>query len=141
MWAWAMTMGIRKFQEMVFTGRPFTAQEMYDCSFVNSVVPRAALEDEVAKYAFACSRSRPTDAVVMQKTFFQMMKQFQGEYMGSLMSAFLESMGSRVRPDADEMLMLNDDAYGAGLNNAVKNNDDLLPPDFRLSKSGRAKAD
>ena len=40
MWWWAQTMGIRKFQEMVFTGRPFTAAEMYDCDFVNSVVPR-----------------------------------------------------------------------------------------------------
>ncbi|HUO48407.1 MAG TPA: enoyl-CoA hydratase/isomerase family protein [Acidimicrobiales bacterium] len=139
MWAWAMTMGIRKFQEMVFTGRPFTAKEMYECSFVNSVVPRADLETEVAKYASACSRSRPTDAVVMQKMFFQMMKQFQGEYMGSLMSAFLESMGSRVRPDDEGILMLGDDAYGSGLNNAVKSNDDQVPPEFRLSKSGRAK--
>ena len=139
MWAWAMTMGIRKFQEMVFTGRPFTAKEMYDCSFVNRVVPRADLEAEVAKYASACSRSRPTDAVVMQKMFFQMMKQFQGEYMGSLMSAFLESMGSRVRPDDEGILMLGDDAYGSGLNNAVKSNDDQVPPEFRLSKSGRAK--
>jgi enoyl-CoA hydratase/carnithine racemase len=140
MWSWAMTMGIRKFQEMVFTGRPFTAKEMYDCSFVNSVVPRDQLEAEVNKYATACSRSRPTDAVVMQKTFFQMMKQFQGEYMGSLLSAFLESMGGRVRPDGHD-LMLNDEVYGSGLNNAVKSNDDLFPPEFRLSKSGRGDAD
>jgi enoyl-CoA hydratase/carnithine racemase len=140
MWTWAMTMGIRKFQEMVFTGRPFTAREMYDCSFVNSVVPRDQLETEVDKYASACSRSRPTDAVVMQKTFFQMMKQFQGEYMGSLLSAFLESMGGRVRPDGHD-LMLNDEVYGSGLNNAVKGNDDLFPPEFRLSKSGRGDPD
>ncbi len=40
MWQWATTMGLRKFQEMVFTGRPFTAQEMADLAFVNSVVPR-----------------------------------------------------------------------------------------------------
>jgi enoyl-CoA hydratase/carnithine racemase len=140
MWSWAMTMGLRKFEEMVFTGRPFTAKEMYDCSFVNSVVPRDRLEAEVSKYATACSRSRPTDAVVMQKTFFQMMKQFQGEYMGSLLSAFLESMGGRVRPDGHD-LMLNDEVYGSGLNNAVKDNDDLFPPEFRLSKSGRADVD
>jgi enoyl-CoA hydratase/carnithine racemase len=140
MWSWAMTMGIRKFQEMVFTGRPFTAKEMYDCSFVNSVVPRGQLEAEVDKYASACSRSRPTDAVVMQKTFFQMMKQFQGEYMGSLLSAFLESMGGGVRPDDDD-LMLSRKVYGSGLNNAVKSNDDLFPPEFRLSKSGRGDRD
>ena len=40
MWQWATMMGLRKFQEMVFTGRPFTAKEMYECNFVNSVVSR-----------------------------------------------------------------------------------------------------
>jgi enoyl-CoA hydratase len=139
MWVWAMTMGIRKFQEMVFTGRPFTAKEMYECNFVNSVVPREALEDEVAKYAKACSLSRPTDAVVMQKTFFQVMKQFQGEYMGSILSAMLENMGGAVKPDRQD-LMLGRDVYESGLGKAVKVNDDQFPPDFRLSKSGRAKA-
>jgi len=139
MWAWAMTMGIRRFQEMVFTGRPFTAQEMYDCSFVNSVVPREELEEEVAKYAKACSLSRPVDAVVMQKSFFQTMKQFQGEYMGSIMSAMLESMGGAVRADGDDM-MLGRDVYGSGLGQAVKVNDDQFPPEFRLSKSGRRQA-
>ena len=29
-WQWCTTMGVRKFMEMVFTGRPFTAKEMYD---------------------------------------------------------------------------------------------------------------
>jgi enoyl-CoA hydratase len=140
MWSWAMTMGIRKFQEMVFTGRPFTAKEMFECNFVNSVVTRENLEAEVQKYASACAHSRPTDAVVMQKTFFQMMKQFQGEYMGSLLSGFLESMGGRVKPDGAD-LMLRDDVYDSGLNNAVKTNDHLYPPEFRLSKSGRAEAD
>ncbi|HUC04229.1 MAG TPA: enoyl-CoA hydratase/isomerase family protein [Acidimicrobiales bacterium] len=140
MWSWAMTMGIRKFQEMVFTGRPFSAQEMAECNFVNSVVPRADLEAEVAKYASACSKARPTDAVVMQKAFFQMMKQYQGEYMGSLLSAFLENMGGRVRPDQGD-LMLDDDTYGGGLNKAVKVNDAQFPPEFRLSKTGRTQPD
>ena len=67
--------------------RPFTADEMYECNFVNKVVPRADLEAETAKFADACSKSRPTDAVVLQKMFFMMMKQYQGEYMGSLLSA------------------------------------------------------
>jgi len=85
-------MGLRKFQEMVFTGRPFTAKEMYDCNFVNSVVPRDQLEAEVMKYATACSNTRPTDVVMMQKTLFEVFKQNQGEYMGSILTAWLESM-------------------------------------------------
>jgi enoyl-CoA hydratase/carnithine racemase len=140
MWSWATMMGLRKFQEMVFTGRPFTAQQMYDCNFLNSVVPRDELEAEVAKYADACARTRPTDAVFMQKAFFNTFRQFQGEYMGSMMSAMLESLGGLVRRDAEE-LMLDKDTYSRGLGNAVRSNDDQYPPDFRLSKSGRTKAD
>jgi 1,4-dihydroxy-2-naphthoyl-CoA synthase len=86
-------MGMRKFQEMLFTGRPFTAKEMAQCNFVNSVVPRENLEKEVEKYALACSRTRPTDTVVVQKTFFEMMKQQRGEYFGSLLTALVESLG------------------------------------------------
>jgi enoyl-CoA hydratase/carnithine racemase len=135
MWTWAQTMGLRKFQEMVFTGRPFTADEMYQCNFLNKVVPRDQLEAEVDKYAFACARNRPTDTVFMQKVFFEVVKQYQGEYMGSLLSAFFESMGSGVTADGDDLML--DDAIDAGLNNAVKDNDSRFPPEFRLSKSSR----
>lgn len=136
MWQWAQMMGMRKFQEMVFTGRPFTAREMQDCNFLNSVVPRDQLEAEVEKYATSCARTRPTDVVYMQKQFFEIMKQQQGEYMGSMMTGWLESMLGMVRNDADE-LTLNKETFGKGLNNAVKDNDNDYPPDFRLSRSGR----
>ncbi|MDP7706059.1 MULTISPECIES: enoyl-CoA hydratase/isomerase family protein [unclassified Mycobacterium] len=135
MWWWAQTMGIRKFQEMVFTGRAFTAAEMYDCNFLNSVVPRAGLEAEVAKYALACARNRPTDTVFMQKTFFEIMKQFQGEYLGSLLSGFFESAGGSVRADGDDFQL--DDAINRGLGDAVRANDDKFPPEWRLSKKAR----
>jgi enoyl-CoA hydratase/carnithine racemase len=136
MWSWAQTMGIRKFQEMVFTGRPFTAKEMYDCNFLNRVVSRDELESEVEKYALACSRTRPTDTVFMQKTYFEMMKQYQGEYMGSILSAWLESMGRYVRVDRDDY-NLDERLFNDGFGNAVRGNDEQYPPDFRLSKSGR----
>ena len=54
---------------------------------------RADLEDEVDKYALVCARNRPTDTVFQQKIFFEVMKQFQGEYMGSLLGGYFESMG------------------------------------------------
>jgi enoyl-CoA hydratase/carnithine racemase len=140
MWQWAMTMGMRKFQEMVFTGRPFTAEQMYECNFVNSVVPRADLEAETAKYALACARTRPTDTVFMQKVFFEIMKQHQGEYMGSLLSAWLESMGGQLREDDDGgRATLSKETMDAGLNVAVKDNDDQFPPEWRLSRSGRRR--
>jgi enoyl-CoA hydratase/carnithine racemase len=137
MWTWVQTMGLRKFQEMVFTGRPFTADEMSGCNFLNKVVPRDQLEAEVDRYALACARNRPLDTVFMQKAFFEMVKQYQGEYLGSLLSAFFESMGNAVRPDADDLML--SDAIDRGLADTVKDNDAKFPPDFRLSKSGRAK--
>ena len=136
MWWWAQSMGLRKFQEMVFTGRPFTAAEMADCGFVNSVVPRDQLEDEVRKYALACAQNRPTDVIFMQKAFFEIMKQFQGEYMGSMVSGMLESMTGYGRPDANEMS--TDEAIDKGLTAAVKDFDSRFPPEWRLSKQGRA---
>lgn len=139
MWWWAQTMGIRKFQEMVFTGRAFTAVEMYDCNFLNSVVPRDELEAEVERYALACASNRPTDTVFMQKVFFEIMKQFQGEYLGSMLSGVFESMGGSVRPDGGDELML-DDAMRRGLGDAVKGNDDKFPAEWRLSKKARKKA-
>ncbi len=139
MWTWVQTMGLRKFQEMVFTGRPFTADEMFQCNFLNKVVPRDQLEAEVGKYALACARNRPVDTVFMQKVFFEVVKQHQGEYLGSLLSAFFESMGSGVTPDGEDLML--DDAIDSGLSGAVKDNDSRFPPDFRLSKSSRRKND
>ncbi|MGN6474369.1 MAG: enoyl-CoA hydratase/isomerase family protein, partial [Mycobacteriales bacterium] len=138
MWQWAMVMGLRRFQEMVFTGRPFTAQEMYDCNFVNSVVSRDDLEAEVAKYALACAYTRPTDTVFMQKVFFNIMKQHQGEYMGSMLSAWMESMTGALKDDVDHSEAgLGGKIMDGGVNNLVKNNDNRFPPEWRLSRSGR----
>jgi enoyl-CoA hydratase/carnithine racemase len=138
MWTWVMTMGLRPFQEMVFTGRPFTADEMKACNFLNKVVPREQLEAEVAKYAHACARNRPTDSVFQQKVFFEVVKQFQGEYLGSLLSAMFESMGGVARSDGNDFML--GDAIDVGLADAVNANDDKFPPEFRLSKKNREKA-
>lgn len=140
MWTWAMMMGLRKFQEMVFTGRPFGANEMYDCGFVNSVVARADLEAEVEKYALACASNRPADTIFQQKVFFEIMKQHQGEYMGSLMTGMLESMGAAVRPDRDE-LMVTEEMFERGLSNSVRDFDSRFPAEWRLSRRGRESTD
>ncbi|CAO5165266.1 Enoyl-CoA hydratase/isomerase [Frankia sp. AiPs1] len=135
-WQWCSMMGIRKFMEMVFTGRPFTAREMYDCDFVNAVVPFDELEAMTAKYALACARSRPTDTVFVQKTFFEIFKQHQGEYMGSILSGLLESTGRLLRPDG-EGLEINRETLDRGLTGAVRDNDERFPPEWRLSRRGR----
>ena len=139
-WQWATMMGIRNFMEMVFTGRPFTAAEMKDCHFVNSVVPRERLEAETMKYALACASNRPTDTIVMQKTFFEIFKQQQGEYMGSVLSGWLEGMLPLVKEEAGN-IAVDGETFAKGLGAAVKDNDSKFPPEWRLSYKGRAARD
>ena len=141
LWTWVEMMGLRKFSEMWFTGRPFTAQEMKECNFVNSVVSRDNLEAETEKYALACARTRPTDTVQVQKTFLEMYKQYRGEYMGSLLTGVVEGMLPMMTNDRVEDVQLGDDVFGKGLNNIVKDNDNAYPPEWRLSYGGRKKTD
>jgi enoyl-CoA hydratase/carnithine racemase len=136
LWTWIETMGLRKFQEMLFTGRPFSAKEMYDIGFVNSVVTRDKLEEETMKYAMACSRSRPVDSVAVQKTFMEIYKQYRGEYMGSQLTAFVEAMWPYMRHEEGDT---NFGAQMAGTNiaNIVKQQESGYPPEWRMSRSGR----
>ena len=138
LWTWAESMGLRKFQEMLFTGRPFTAREMADCGYVNSVVPREKLDEETLKYAMACSRTRPVDTVAAQKTFLEVYKQYRGEYMGSVLSSMVESLWPYMKADPGEMT-LGAAAFEAGLNKVVKNLEEGYPPEWRMSRSGRKK--
>lgn len=141
LWTWVEMMGLRKFQEMLYTGRPFSAKEMYDCGFVNSVVPLDKLEAETTKYALACSRSRPTDVVSVQKTFMELYKQYRGEYFGSLLTGFVEGVLPAMKNDTTDDVQLGDEVFkNRGLNNVVKDIDMLYPPEWRMSKGNRKKA-
>ena len=138
LWQWAETMGPRKFMEMLFTGRPFTGQEMADCNFVNSLVARDALEAETAKYAQACAITRPNDTVVVQKTFMELYKQYRGEYMGSLLTGFVEGMLPAMTDDGDADVNLGKGStFKQGIGKVVKGNDLNYPAEWRLSKKGR----
>jgi enoyl-CoA hydratase/carnithine racemase len=139
LWNWVEAMGYRKFAEMLFTGRPFTAQEMYQCNFVNSVVPRDKLEEETEKYALACSRSRPVDTVVMQKTFLEFYKQHRGEYFGSLLTGLVEGLLPSVKEDVAEDIHFGKDVFDRGLANTVRDFEMRYPPEWRMSFGGRRK--
>jgi enoyl-CoA hydratase len=136
LWTWAETMGLRRFTEMLFTGRPFTGKEMYECGFVNSVVPREKLEEETLKYATACARSRPTDTVAVQKTFLEIYKQYRGEYMGSNLTAMIEAMWPYMHHEPSDP-QFTADVFDTGINNMVKDMEKGYPPEWRMSYSGR----
>lgn len=140
MWTWVQMMGLRKFQEMVFTGP--------------AVHRRRDVRLQLPEQGGAPRRSRgrggqvragvraepPVDTVFQQKMFFEIFKQQQGEYMGSLLSAFFESMGNGVANDSDQDLDMFE-SIDSGLSAAVNDNDSKFPPEFRLSKKNRSKKD
>ena len=89
--------------------------------FVNSVVPRDQLEKEVAKYAHACSITRPNDVVVAQKTFIEAYKQYRGEYFGSLLTGWLEGMLPLMKDDgANDVNLGKDSTFQQGIGKVVK---------------------
>jgi hypothetical protein len=74
----------------------------------------------------------------MQKVFFNIMKQHQGEYMGSMLSAWMESMTGALREDVEQSEAgLGGKVLDGGVNRLVKDNDNRFPPEWRLSRSGR----
>ena len=84
----------------------------------------------------ACAHNRPTDVIFMQKTFFEIMKQQQGEYMGSLHQRHARVDGRRQQHDGDDER--TDEAIDKGLSKAVKDFDSRFPPEWRLSKNRAA---
>jgi len=75
--------------------------------------------------------------VVMQKTFFEVFKQQQGEYMGSILAGWLEGMLPAVKPDSADEIAVDAETFEKGLAAAVKDNDVQFPPEWRLSYRGR----
>ena len=137
MWWWAQSMGLRKFQEMVFTGRPFTADEMAECGFVNSVVPRDQLEAEVQKYALGL-RPEPLDRRDLHaEDLLRDDEAVPGRVHGQP-----DQRDARVDGDLREARRHEDmdtnEAIDQGLTKAVKDFDSRFPPEWRLSKKGRA---
>jgi enoyl-CoA hydratase/carnithine racemase len=139
LWTWVEMIGLRKFQEMMMTGRPFTAAEMEKTGFINSVVPRDKLEDETQKYAMACVNNAPTDRIVAQKLFLEIYKQHRGEYMGALLTSMVESLGSHLKAEDGELMITEGNLIPSGLAAGVKQAEMKFPPEWRQSKGGRLK--
>ena len=88
-----------------------------------------------ARAAFVVASPNP---VAVQKTFLELYKQHKGEYFGSLLTGMVEGMLPLIKNDTEEV-DLTDGTFEKGLNNVVKDNDLNFPPEWRLSRSGRAK--
>mgnify|MGYP000960665518 CR=1 FL=1 len=67
-------------------------------------------------------------------------KQQRGEYMGSLLTGWMEGMLPLMKADVDTDVQLGDEVFRErGLNNVVKDVDMDYPPEWRLARSNRKK--
>lgn len=57
--------------------------------------------------------------------------------MGSVITAMLESTLDQLQPDPNSF-ELDEQTRERGLTNSVRDNDEQFPPDWRLSRRGRA---
>ena len=135
--AWMNTIGYQKTAEMLFTGRPFTAQELYEAGLVNRVVPREKLEDEVMEYALAIAKL-PLDIIVVQKHYLQTLKAIRHDNMaGDLIACFGHVISTFMKPEPGDYLVLKE-VTRKGPKGAIQAREDRYPPRWRLSHKGRA---
>src|SRR3546814_16485129 len=95
---------------------------MADCDFVNAVVPFDDIEAMNERYALACARSVSTDTIFTQKMFFEVFKQQKGEYMGSILTGWIESMGRQMKPEPTQ-LQLTRETLTKGLSSLDRKRD------------------
>ena len=100
-------MGLRRFKEMVLTGRAFTAQEAFQCGMLTRVVPADKLEEEVNKLAEA-ALALPFDGIVLGKAFIQGVLEAAGVRMGNYISNLGHALQTNMRYEPDEFNLLRE---------------------------------
>lgn len=135
-WAWMGQIGYKRFAEMMLTGRPFTAQEMYQCGFVNKVVPKERLEDEVIEIASVITM-QPYDMLMTSKHFLETLREMslpagsrRVACLGHLLSTFM-----KLEPGDFSILR---ETTKLGATGAIEERERRYPPKYRLGYSGRA---
>ena len=135
--AWMNTIGYQKTAEMAFTGRPFTAQELYEAGLVNRVVPREKLEDEVMEYALAIAKL-PLDIIVVQKHYLQTLRAIRYDNMaGNLLASWGHLISTYMKPEPGDYLVIKE-VSRKGPTAAIEERENRYPPRWRLSHKGRA---
>ena len=111
---------------------------MYECGFVNAVVPFDELEAMTEKYAarLLAIAARPTPSSPRRPSSRSTSSTRASTWAASS-PGMLESMGRQMEPDPDVVRARPGDAR-RGLTNSVRDNDEQFPPEWRLSQRGRA---
>ena len=134
---WLDFMGPHRIAEMVFTGRPFTAQEMEKCGFVNKVVPRDKLEEEVNEIASVITL-QPLDVLATAKHYLQTLMALRNNVEGTnLVGCFAHLLSTYMRLEPGDFSVLKE-VTRKGPSGMIDERERRYPPKYRMSYKGRA---
>ena len=140
--AWPMkvlmdTMGVKRAAELLFTGRAFTAWEMDRCGFVNKVVPRDKLEEEVLELASVIAL-QPLDVLVVGKHYLETLRAMRNDLNGpNLVGCMAHMLSTYMKTDPGDYSVLRETTK-VGARGAIRERESRYPPKYRLGYSGRA---
>jgi enoyl-CoA hydratase len=127
---WLQLIGLRRLNEMVLTGKAFTAEEAMAYGLINKVVPYDQLEEEVASWAEAAA-SLPLDGIVMGKAFLQGVLQAAGLAVGEYVGSLGHAMQTNIHYLPDEYNLLRE-RRDKGVKGAITEREGRWAPEFDL---------
>lgn len=129
--------GYKRTAELIFTGRAFTAKEMFSMGMVNSVVPRDKLEAETLEYASVIAK-QALDTLMMQKYHLEIMKCMRHDSLtGNLIAALAHVAGSYMKTEPGDFVVMKEVAK-EGAKAAAAKAQQMYSPRWRLDYKGRA---
>jgi enoyl-CoA hydratase len=104
---YVLMMGWRRVKEMMFIGKPLTAQEAKEFGILTRVVARDKLEEEAGKLAELVA-SRPLDGIVMGKKEFLLAMDMMGLSAGYDLASLHHTLVSNLKFEPGEFNLMKE---------------------------------
>jgi enoyl-CoA hydratase len=137
MGVWMNTLGYQRCAELVFTGGPFTAQELKLAGMVNRVVPRDQLEAEVNEMADVIALM-PLDVIVVAKHYLETLRAVRNDLVGpNMIGCMAHELSTFMKTEPGDFSVLRETTK-SGAKGAIYAREARYPPKYRLGLKGRA---
>jgi enoyl-CoA hydratase len=132
---WIENFGLKRFKEIVLTGRPIDAEEARLAGFVNSIVERDELDREVDDYAGAIAMLS-LDSIMIGKAMINAYLEGTGKGLGTALAIAGHGWSTNQVLGKDEWNFLKE-RRDHGVTAALRERDERVAPKFRMSRRSR----
>lgn len=137
MGVWMNALGYQRCAELVFTGGPFTAQDLERAGMVNRVVSRDKLEAEVNEMADVIALM-PLDVIVVAKHYLETLRAVRNDVVGpNMIGCMAHELSTFMKMEPGDYSVLRETSK-LGAKGAIDAREARYPPKYRLSHKGRA---